>query len=112
MSIGRRKTRYVQFENLVAESVPFFRGKPTEVPIEAVGSMGGVVRAAQEQPRMAQRLQMIDGQGQQLTAYTETFMAWKERKHRDFTRPGVAETVANQGTILGNESWQIALANS
>ena len=82
-----------------------------ESAIEAVGSMRRVVGTAEEQSRMAQQLQMINGHGQQLATQPETLVVWKKRKHDDFACGDVAETVPNQRrVVLCDESQQLTLS--
>jgi hypothetical protein len=100
MSICCSKVRNVQLKNLVAKVVPLSGGQPAESAIEAVGSMRRVVGTAEEQSRMAQQLQGIDGHGQQLATQPEPLMGWKKRKHDDFACGDVAETVPNQRSLV------------
>jgi hypothetical protein len=111
MSICRSKGRNVQLKNLVAKVVPLSGGQPAESAIEAVGSMRRFVGTAEEQSRMAQQLQMIDGHGQQLATQPAPLMGWKKRKHDDFACGDVAETVPNQRRlVLCDESQQLTLS--
>lgn len=104
--------RSFQLKNLVAEAVSLSGGQPAESAIEAVGPMRRVVGAAEEQSRMPQQLQTIDGHGQQLAAQPEALMRWKKRKHDYFTCDDVAETVPNQRRlILRDESQQFTLSD-
>ena len=112
MSIFRSKFRSSQLKNLVAKAVPLSGGKPAESAIEAVGPMRWVVGAAEEQSRMSQQLQTIDGHGQQLAAQPSPLIGCKKRKHDDFTGGDVAETVPNQRSFfLCDESQQFPLSD-
>src|SRR5882724_10834713 len=73
---------------------------PAEVPVETIGSAGGIPGAAKKQALESEAPQVLRNARQERSPYSSTLILGQQREHEDFTRVLVAKAVANNTTIL------------
>jgi hypothetical protein len=70
------------------------------MPVETIGSTGGIPGAAKKQALESEGPQVLRNARQQRPSYSATLILWQQREHEDFTRVLVAKAVANHTTIV------------
>ena len=70
------------------------------MPVETIGSVGGIPGAAKKQALESEGPQILRDTRQERPPYSATLMLWQQREHEDFTRVPVAKAVANDTAIV------------
>src|ERR1700688_3597105 len=73
---------------------------PAEMPVETIGSTGGIPGAAKKQAFESEGPQVFRNARQEHPPYSATLILWQQREHEDFTSVLIAKAVANDTTIV------------
>jgi hypothetical protein len=70
------------------------------MPVETIGSAGGIPGAAKKQALESEGPQVFRNARQECPPYSATLIPWQQGEHEDFTRVLIAKAVANDTTIV------------